>query len=70
MPLSWSTLHHPPLLETRVRRLVDGMVPVAAPAVSRALAIAALAGAAVTIAGTAFGGSVHHLTEALVRFLP
>jgi hypothetical protein len=70
MSPSWSTLHHPPLLEMRVRRLVDGVAPAAEPAGFRTLAITALAVAGVAVSGAALGGSVHQITEALVRLLP
>ncbi len=72
MSPSWSTLHHPPLLEMRVRRLVDGVVPAAEPAgfTPIVLAIAALAVAGVMVAGAALGAPVHQITEALVRLLP
>jgi hypothetical protein len=73
MSPSWSTLHHPPLLEVRVRRLVAGVVPAAEPPGFRALAIAALTVASATVAGVtgvAFGPVVHQITEALVRLLP
>ena len=70
MSPSWSTLHHPPLLEIRVRRLVAGVVPAAEPPGVRALAIGALAVASVTVAGVALGPLVHQITEAIVRLLP
>jgi hypothetical protein len=78
MSPSWSTLHHPPLLEMRVRRLVAAVAPAAEPAGSgcalfgqrAALGIAALAVVGVTVVGAALGGSVHQITEALVRLLP
>ena len=70
-PLStvWSTLHDAALLEWRVRRLVSGAVPTEGPRHSRAVAavilFTILLAAALTVSGT-----VHRLTETLVRLLP
>jgi hypothetical protein len=68
---AWSTLHDPPLLEQRVRCLVDGTTPsvrAARPAVS--LAATALLGAAFVAVSVFAYPAVHQLTEALVRVLP
>jgi hypothetical protein len=73
VPLSpaWSTLHDPPLLETRVRRLVSGGIPAARkPRVGRAVGAAMLAAVGLLIGGAAAAEPVHQLTEALVRVLP
>lgn len=68
---AWSTLHHPPLLETRVRVLVSGAAPAAGqPRLERALGVAALAAAGLLLTGAAVAGPVHQVTEALVRVLP
>ena len=68
---AWSTLHDPPLLELRVRRLVGGRAPVAATP-SRAYRIVCLTLFATVLLScvTLAAPSVHQLTEALVRFLP
>jgi len=70
-PLSpaWSTLHDPPLLEQRVRRLVGPDVPTASRPLSRGpIALAGLAGALLAL-GAATAGRVHQLTESLVHLL-
>ena len=68
---AWSTLTDEPLLETRVRRLLGGTTtPAPRPSVSRLTAGLAMASAATVVLGTALSGSVHQLTEALVRVLP
>ena len=69
-PAAWSTLHNPPLLEMRVRRLASGDPP----PVSRASGRIAMAVFAVCVAAIALGGlrtqGVHQLTESLLRLLP
>lgn len=65
----WSTLHDPALLEWRVRRLVSGAVPTDSPGHSRALAAVILCSVLVG-AVLIFSGTVHRLTETLVRLLP
>jgi hypothetical protein len=67
----WSTLNDPPLLETRVRRLVRGVPPAAARLSARrvaAIATALCLGLMISVA--AFAPTVHRITEALVRWLP
>jgi hypothetical protein len=67
----WSTLNDPPLLEMRVRRLVGGAAPaVPRRAPGRAPAIAAALFVGMMISGAALAQTVHHFTEALVRWLP
>lgn len=67
---AWSALHDPPLLELRVRRLVQGEAPAAVrPRRSGALASAAV-GVALLSSAAVFAPAVHRLTEALVRLLP
>ncbi len=68
---AWSRLHDAPLLEVRVRRLVQGRTP----AVIRThrtlgLSLAALASVAVVTASASVAPSVQQLTETLVRLLP
>lgn len=68
---AWSTLHDPPLLEMRVRRLVDGEAPAAArPRRARRIAGTTLFAVGLLICGTTMAPSLHQLTEALVRMLP
>lgn len=68
---AWSTLHDPPLLEMRVRRLVQGGAPAAArPSSPYGLGSAALVGALMLSSAAILAPSVHQLTEALVRLLP
>ena len=69
---AWSTLHDPPLLEMRVRRLVGGAMPAAPAGPRRASRLAGLAILAVMLlaGGGAIAPSLHRLTEALVRILP
>jgi beta-lactamase regulating signal transducer with metallopeptidase domain len=67
----WSTFYDEVLLETRVRRLVDGPVDAPRPSwtlVSMSLASAAMLLGAAWIAGVP--GAVHFATENLVRLLP
>jgi hypothetical protein len=65
----WSTLHDRALLEWRVRRLVSGKVPTDDPRRPRAVA-AAMLFLIVFAAALTFSGTVHRLTETLVRILP
>jgi hypothetical protein len=67
---AWSTLNDPPLLEQRVRRLVAGAVPVAAPGRSRTIPALVTLGAAFLLAVPALAVAVHRLTETLVNLLP
>lgn len=68
---TWSTLHDPPLLEMRVRRLVDGETPEAAtPRRARPVAGTTLFTVGLLIGGTTMAPSLHQITEALVRLLP
>jgi hypothetical protein len=68
---AWSTLHEAPLLETRVRRLVEGKAasvrpPRAAAAAGVLLGLVAL----VVAAGVQAAGDVHDFTETLAHLLP
>lgn len=67
----WSGFHVAALLETRVRRLVDGQTSVRR---TRASLRRAIAGAAVAVPAAAWildlSYSVHQVTEALVTYLP
>lgn len=68
---AWSTLHDPPLLEMRVRRLVDGTAPSArAPRPGVSVVAGALVGVAFVASSAVAYPAVHQLTEVLVRFLP
>jgi len=67
---AWSTLNDPPLLERRVRRLVAGAVPLAAPGRSRLVPALVTLGASLLVAVPAVAGMVHRLTETLVNLLP
>jgi beta-lactamase regulating signal transducer with metallopeptidase domain len=67
---AWSTLNDPPLLERRVRRLIAGAVPVAAPGRSRTIPALVTLGASLLLAVPALAGLVHRLTETLVNLLP
>jgi hypothetical protein len=67
----WSTFYEQALLETRVRRLVDG--PAHPEHASRFLPAALLAVTGITIYGawlTDLPRTMHFVTEALVRLLP
>ena len=68
---AWSTLNDPPLLELRIRRLVEGDAPVAATP-SRAYRVACVTFvAAVLLSCSALvAPTVHQLTEVFVRLLP
>jgi hypothetical protein len=67
---AWSTLHEAPLLESRVRRLVDSTVPPAAVPRSAWLRVV-LAGAAVVVAaGVAAGAEVHQFAETVAHLIP
>ena len=67
---AWSTLNDPPLLERRVRRLVAGAAPLAAPGRSRMIPALVTLGAAFLLAVPALAVMVHRLTETLVNLLP
>ena len=68
---AWSTLHDPPLLERRVRRLVDGEAAVAVPPRRpHRIAGVTLFAVVLLVCGTTAAPSLHQLTEALVRLLP
>jgi Zn-dependent protease with chaperone function len=68
---AWSTLHDPPLLEQRVRRLVNGTTPSAsAPRPGVSIAATGLLGTALVAVSALAYPAVHQLTEALVRVLP
>jgi Zn-dependent protease with chaperone function len=67
----WSLLHDPPLLESRIRRLVAGHPPASKPPrITRAVLFAAMGTVAVLLTGVALAGTLHRLTETLVRTLP
>ena len=68
---AWSTLNDPPLLELRVRRLVEGDAPVAATP-RRAYSVACLTFIATVLfsCSALSAPTVHQLTEAFVRLLP
>jgi hypothetical protein len=66
---AWSTLNDPSLLERRVRRLVSGALTPAVPG-NRGIAWALLTAVGVIAAVPLFAGSLHRLTEYLVRLLP
>jgi hypothetical protein len=69
--LIWSTLHDPPLLERRVRRLLSGAPPSAAhPAAARGLAIVAIPAAVLLTCAPELARLAHQMTETVVRFLP
>jgi Zn-dependent protease with chaperone function len=71
MSPAWSSLHEPPLLETRVKRLVAG--DALRPAESHGGRAAALLVAgmwATAVAGAAAGAELHQLTETLSHLLP
>lgn len=68
---AWSMLHDPPLLEMRVRRLVDGEAPAAVrPRRAYRAASVTLFAVALLSCGSTVAPSLHQLTEALVRMLP
>lgn len=68
---AWSTLHDPPLLELRVRRLLEGAAPVAAnPVGCRTLAAGGLLAVGLAVSIGASAPVLHQLTEALVRLVP
>ena len=67
---AWSTLHDPPLLEMRVRRLVSGDAPAAEARTSRLPVCAIITGAGLACVAMLASPAVHYLTEALVRALP
>ncbi len=68
---AWSRLHDAPLLEMRVRRLVQGRTPaLVRPHRTPGFLLAALASLAVGMASAGIAPAVHQLTEALVRLLP
>jgi hypothetical protein len=70
-PAAWSLLHDPPLLETRVRRLVSARTPLYDPPGIAGVVVAAGLGAmTVLIAGAVLAEPIHRLTETLVRVLP
>jgi hypothetical protein len=63
-----SALHDPPLLETRVRRLVSGAAPSAGgPASRRVLFVAAGSAVALVAASAAVARALHEITEAIVH---
>jgi len=67
---AWSLLHDPPLLETRIRRLVGTRPPVGVPPRIGATAVTAGFGAiGLLMAGAVLADPIHRLTEALVRWL-
>jgi len=66
---SWSTLHDSALLEFRVRRLMNGVLPQAEAVPGRFRAIG-LALAAVIVAIPFLAETIHRVTEALVAALP
>jgi beta-lactamase regulating signal transducer with metallopeptidase domain len=66
---AWSTLNDPSLLERRVRRLVSGGLTPARPYGRQGVAALLVAGGIVT-AIPLTAGSLHRLTEYLVRLLP
>jgi hypothetical protein len=68
---AWSTLNDPPLLEIRVRRLVAGTAPVAAPpALARGLTVIVAGTLGLGVSGAAAASAIHRTTEALIRWLP
>ena len=68
---AWSTLHDPPLLELRVRRLVGGHAPDAGiPRRGYAAGAGALLVAMLVSAAAVAYPSVHVLTETLLRLIP
>lgn len=68
---AWSTLHDPPLLEMRVRRLVHGNAPAAErPHALCGAACGTLFAAVLLSWAPAIAPTVHQLTETLVRLLP
>lgn len=68
-PPAWSTLNDPSLLERRVRRLLAESPPTVSARVP-ALALAVTLGGGLIAAVPSLAGSVHRLTEALVKLLP
>jgi len=67
--VAWSTLNDPDLLEWRVRRLVNDVVPVAEPGGAWG-ARAVMALLAIMVALPIVAGPIHQLTEALIAIIP
>jgi beta-lactamase regulating signal transducer with metallopeptidase domain len=67
---AWSTLIDPPLLERRVRQLLCGPLPQTSPGPRRGVAFALALALGIIGAMPVTAGSLHWLTEELVRLLP
>lgn len=68
---AWSSLHEPPLLDLRVRRLVNGEALCPPPVLPATLCLGGAALAlAVIVATVPTGQMLHDVTEVLVRFVP
>jgi hypothetical protein len=68
---AWSTLHNPPLLEQRVRRLAAGdLLPVSPAPGAAAIMLTSTVGLVALASGVLASEGVHRITEALLRLLP
>ena len=67
---AWSTLHEPPLLEIRVRRLIGGSAPPAGTAPKGWLAIAIGLVAMAVVLGSLAAADLHRITETAAHLLP